>query len=1454
MKYFPCACWIALIFVWNQASILAHDPRTRLLELVEGEIRPEVFVTEADHHEETTTYTVLPLHDSEVVSVAPTTFKAFNAHILFEAKKVGTTVVQVAWDYAPTFASGIHTVVVIVRPAPEDGSGGSFPGSGTQNDPVNTYTGEQILHEPSDLFIPGPMALQFKRYYASGLRRSFVVSRIGDNWRHNYDWSLHFIGNTLTLLTPKGKVIKYIKNNTQTNEWIQQNHPDAPHRVIQVIGETENEFFISTPGGDRILRFGVPTDDQAYRLEEIRNGRGSSIFFTHSRSGELLEVTDGRGRTLTFNYGLSNDHRLTKLVSVSDGTRSIQLNYEGELLRHVQNAAGEQVEYVYDTEHRDSGLLSFKKLANGNIPYRQEWDDRGRVSVQTDAFGNETRFTYSDDGSTTTMLRPDETTVIHQHDSNGRLTKVTDAAGHARNISYDASGHRRQVDQPSGDMQTTDTDARSAMPSRVTNAAGDSISYEYTTIVVPPGFERTELKRVNYPDGLFELYEYNDAGHSVAYTDRFENRWERQYNDLGQLTRAVSPTGAIIRYTYNADGTLKTYEEGDHWSTEHTYDNLKRLVQLTHSDGTSRTFTYDHANRQTSIKDENGALTRFEYDALNRMLRLTNRLDETIDYTYDSQGRYQSVAYGPDQVFSVAYTDGNRLAGFGRPDTETGTVSQFNENDRLSGVEDGNGDVHEYTYDADGLLKAERPPAGPLRVYEHDQLGRTIAYQSSDGESETYEYGANDRISRISLPGLDLSTSLTHNSDGLLTELITPDGRKWNYSYDPYSRMISATDPLDRVTTMEYDGRGRMTRMVFPGSMGDVTLTYDGLGQITSRSFSDGTKILTEHDLLGRTTGTDGVTMNYDAESRMTECNGLKMSWTSHFNQLQTLTYAPGQTVQYQYDHAGKLVSVQDWTGAFMEFSYDANGRTSQIKRSNGTITSLSYDANGRVTDIQHAPIGSITMDRNESGTIRVMTMDLPLLPESVMQPGSWMHDEGFQVDDDTYDAKGRRTIDPNGRYVWDLADRLTSFVGDDVSVDFESNGFGQIVRWSSNGNTTQFTWNYALPLPSPAIQTSPDGTRRFWIPHPSGKLLYSINPATGEIRFPHYDDRGNTLFLTDANAQVLVSYAYSPYGVTESSDSNFDHPFRWSGEYGILTEPVSGLCFTASRIYDSQTCQFLTRESMGPHSHPFTVNPYQYAAGNPLMYIDPLGTDPVDSDAAEAETSDSSWAMTLNNTLRSGLQVAGTFGAELGDKADDLARQAARALGAADILADTANEVLHHAKGGRGPIMKVIDTALAYKRQFEQLDDAAERMARNSNRLKSVARVGHAFTAVSVAAELWKLNDRLGRAGEAHNDAALGHMRAYLAKSATAWELFEKGKKTETWLRAQLNIYRLEMMQQNLWNDYDYLVGGHIHFWTAVGDIYGAFVPGFSFVGTENVANSAHQNIWAHIYGALGD
>jgi RHS repeat-associated protein len=113
-------------------------------------------------------------------------------------------------------------------------------------------------------------------------------------------------------------------------------------------------------------------------------------------------------------------------------------------------------------------------------------------------------------------------------------------------------------------------------------------------------------------------------------------------------------------------------------------------------------------------------------------------------------------------------------------------------------------------------------------------------------------------------------------------------------------------------------------------------------------------------------------------------------------------------------------------------------------------------------------------------------------------------------------------------------------------------------------------------------------------------------------VTYYHCDRNGSTLALTNAAGAVTDSYAYTPYGEQLGHNGSSTQPFTFVGCWGVRAEPVAGLFHMRSRYYDPVTARFLTRDPAWPNlTQPRQLDPYLYAAGDPVTMIDITGRSP---------------------------------------------------------------------------------------------------------------------------------------------------------------------------------------------------------------------------------------------------
>ncbi|MFZ5994261.1 MAG: RHS repeat-associated core domain-containing protein [Thermodesulfobacteriota bacterium] len=103
----------------------------------------------------------------------------------------------------------------------------------------------------------------------------------------------------------------------------------------------------------------------------------------------------------------------------------------------------------------------------------------------------------------------------------------------------------------------------------------------------------------------------------------------------------------------------------------------------------------------------------------------------------------------------------------------------------------------------------------------------------------------------------------------------------------------------------------------------------------------------------------------------------------------------------------------------------------------------------------------------------------------------------------------------------------------------------------------------------------------------------------------------GSTVAMTDSSQTMVNKYAYDPFGKVINQEEAIPQPFKFVGQYGVMTEP-NGFYYMRARYYDPSVGRFVSEDPIGFEGG--DVNLYAYVGNNPIVYIDPFGEDWVTS------------------------------------------------------------------------------------------------------------------------------------------------------------------------------------------------------------------------------------------------
>ncbi len=1095
---------------------------------------------------------------------------------------------------------------------------------GTTLDPISTATGAVFAGPSIDLSLGGPLPLFLRRSYNSRLAAVFGSSPAGTNWTTNFDPYISISGNLAVVALEGGGSVSF-----QLNAGVYST-VYAPRMAFQLVKTSTNYRFLH-PQNNLIYDFN--TSGQLVKIED-RNG--NAITVAQGPAGPA-QASDGLGRSLTFTYGISGASMV--LTSVQDQTgRTASYTYDNTgNLTGITDPNGNTTTYSYSSSIFAASLMAAAKLPRGNTPYTQAFDPTtGSATVQTDSEGNKTNLSYVTGGKpgVTVMTDPlgHSTTFNYGDPTLQNLTSVVDAAGNTTADAYDSLERPISFTDRLGNKTSVTYDPASGYLASSTDAQGNTTTFTYQA-QIEGSFTYYNLAKIGYADGTSESFTYDGSGNALTATDRAGKTTTYTYNPLGQVLTAANPAGGVTTLVYNADATLATAKDPAGNLTTYFYDTLKRLVKSQFADNTVRSLTLDATDKILSVTDERNKATLLAYDVNNNLQSVTDALSRVATVSYDTDDLASSSTDRVGNKTSYQYDPLGSATAITDAAGEKTTFT-YDNLERVQSAIDPAGKATAFGYDAEGRLTSVTDAVGNTGNIQVDKDGRPVQFTSPLSESTTVAYdslsrvtGVTDALGRqssfiyeprglpetISAPG-GIATTLAWGALPLLSSVTDPNGNLWPITRDTFGRVTASTDPLGHAIKVTYDPRNRVASLTSP--IDSVQFTRDADGDLTQAQYSDGVTQTFAYDNDDRLISGTGFSFALDANGRVTGSNGLTITRDA-VGRISSVTYEPGKTVTYAYDPRGLLASVTDWAGGSVAFTFDAAHRLVSMVRSNGVVTTYTYDKDSQLASIAEAsgtaPIASIALTRDAIGRVTSSARVIPQEAAPSAATSISNFDAANQIAGATYDARGRLTNDNAGStYTWSAASRLVSYARPDGSASAAYDALGQRISRTVNGATQNYALDYATGLPTVAIIQSGGSDLTYYVYTPGGLLLYSIDAASSTHRFYSFDETGSTTMLTNDADTITDSYGISPYGdvVTAGPGNSTNNPFTWQGQLGVMQEPASKLYYARFRYYDSATARFLSRDPLFSPA-PREVNPYQYAAGNPVANGDPMGLKP---------------------------------------------------------------------------------------------------------------------------------------------------------------------------------------------------------------------------------------------------
>lgn len=905
--------------------------------------------------------------------------------------------------------------------------------------------------------------------------------------------------------------------------------------------------------------------------------------------------------------------------------------------------AEEDGRYVYEFNSNGLHISTIDSYLNTKL-MEIGYDSTGKISFIKDQFSNQTSFQYST--NQVMIVSPYNQTTIVSLNSNNNLISVKNPANEIYAIEYNSLGLLSAFTKPNGQRSTVEYDADGYV-TKDTGAFGDILNF---------------TRQINAETGEQTVMMSTALGRST--------RFVSTPTETGAIRESQSPSGEIV---ISNDGTkeqsLQSSTDGETYSATNEPDprfgwmapytkisttqisgsnvqlkteTTKNVVLQDQSDPLSLLSisvqtrlqndplknyqtVFSSADKTTTITSPMGKLSKIKWNNLSLIESIqTGSLMPTL-ISYDSRGRMiQTSQAGRKTEFT--YNDQGLLQSEKNAIGQTKLYS-YDLSQRVSEIQQANGDKITFTYDKNGNLTSLTPPSRPPHVFVMNLADLTAQYLPPSLEMgiqtpTNYSYNTDKQLSEIKRPD-GTSIKMTYLSNGLNSQIQTPRG-SYQFSYfNSSSRLRTAISPDSIQTEIDYSGSLPLSIVSSGPVSSRVDLSYQSDGLIQAAKYSAATtnqEIRNSYDKDDFLIQTGNLKLNYDSSGLVSSTSIGKIDESITYNNV-------GELIKDEFKFGKKFV----WS---IDIKRDALGRIIKLNENDKfehqfcrglDEKTFDYDSNGRLIGVYilgRIPLRKYTYDAQGNRIKVVQTLD---------------RDHVIQA---KYDAQDRLIRYGNTEYFYNLNGELIQKTEYDSEKDFTNknpkkrkvtnysyNSFGNMI--SAKLPTGELI-EYLLDAQDRRVGKKINGKLTQAFIYQSQTQIASELDANGKIikqfvygtktNVPDYmiyngkeykiisDQVGTPKLLVDSQSgKVIESYNFDEFGISLRNQKNPLIPFGFAGgTYDLHTQ----LVHFGARDYDAEVGRWTSKDPIRFDGG--MTNLYGYSFNDPVNFIDSNGKSPL--------------------------------------------------------------------------------------------------------------------------------------------------------------------------------------------------------------------------------------------------
>lgn len=472
-----------------------------------------------------------------------------------------------------------------------------------------------------------------------------------------------------------------------------------------------------------------------------------------------------------------------------------------------------------------------------------------------------------------------------------------------------------------------------------------------------------ETKLKQDPDGSIIITEFGGGADNRFVSKNFKP--EDLENSINQLVEAAKKSGMMSNLKQIEEYRAKLNADFDFRAKQYSLFSTKGLVpKVTVAEGTQFTSTKYLYQYITKVKGgyvrvmEAGNIQKF--NEAGKLVQIMDRNKNFINFGYDKNGRMVQIIDHQNRKMTLGYNQQglvDKIVG------ESGKFAayKYTNDGLLSYSRDDGGVENTFKYSADqfknlveiGYLKEKDAKGQPKKMqiayYGIEKNVNVKSVTNPDGTTNEYDYLKDPKQpgyygvsvllkeangARISDAKYEYFSKIRFGGENYTAKMIsTVDGEKTETVYDDKLGFPVKITNGNRVTTMEYDVKGRMVKKVTP--IETTELTYDpAVGKVAKvvRTMKSGTKLTSEFTwdkatnnlLFAKNNENKSVKLVYDAQGR-----------------VRALVDQTGRQLTFKYNELSKPIEIADAKLGTVKFTYKNSGEVDKIESNGGASVAM---------------------------------------------------------------------------------------------------------------------------------------------------------------------------------------------------------------------------------------------------------------------------------------------------------------------------------------------------------------------------------------------------------------------------------------------------------------------------------------------------------------------------------